>query len=166
MRLKPFLGLISLLPFGAMASTDAPFSDFSDLQGTWTCHGVFPASGKTIDSTVRFALDLDGKALVKHHDDTSPPALYHALEAWGFDAKNQRYNATILDSFGGARLFSSAGWKDGRLVWSSAPEVKPAQRFTYAREGHDGLRIDWEMEREGAFVIGDTLHCSRHGVTQ
>lgn len=163
MRLKPFVCLISLLPFSAMASTDAPFGDFSDLQGAWTCHGVFPASGKTIDSTVRFALDLDGKALVKHHDDTSPPALYHALEAWGYDAKNQRYNATILDSFGGARLFSSEGWKDGRLVWNSAPEVKPAQHFIYVREGREGLRIDWEVERNGAFVIGDTLHCSRHG---
>ncbi|WP_130618782.1 hypothetical protein [Dyella amyloliquefaciens] len=165
MRLKPFLCVISLLSSAAMASTDAPLRDFTDLQGTWTCHGVFPASGKTIDSTVRFALDLDGKALVKHHDDTSPPALYHALEAWGYDAKNQRYNATILDSFGGARLFSSTGWKDDQLVWSSASEVKPAQRFTYVREGHDGLRIDWEVERDGAFVIGDTLHCSRHDGT-
>jgi len=163
MRLKPFLCVIVLLSSGAMASTDAPLHDFADLQGEWTCHGVFPASGKTIDSTVRFAFDLDGKALVKHHDDTSAPALYHALEAWGYDAKNQRYNATILDSFGGARLFSSAGWKDGRLLWSSAPEVKPAQLFTYVREGHKGLRIDWEVEKEGAFVIGDTLHCSRHG---
>jgi len=139
MRFKPFLCVVGLLSSSAMASTDASLRDFADLQGGWTCHGVFPASGKTIDSTVRFALDLDGKALVKHHDDTSAPALYHALEAWGFDAKNQRYNATILDSFGGARLFSSAGWKDDRLIWSSAPDVKPAQRFTYVREGHDGL---------------------------
>lgn len=150
-----------------MASTlNAPFLDFADLQGEWTCHGVFPASGKTIDSIVRFAFDLDGKVLVKHHDDTSAPALYHALEAWGFDAKSQRYNATILDSFGGARLFSSAGWAGGRLVWNSAPEVKPAQRFTYVREGHDGLRIDWEREREGAFVLGDTLHCARRAAAQ
>ena len=162
MRLAPFVCAIGLMSGGAMASPiDAAFRDFAALQGEWTCHGVFPASGKTIDSNVRFALDLDGKALVKHHDDTSAPALYHALEAWGFDAKNQRYNATILDSFGGARLFSSAGWADGRLVWSSAADVKPAQRFTYVREGQDGLRIDWELERDGAFVIGDTLHCSR-----
>jgi hypothetical protein len=166
MRMKPFLCLVTLLSGSALASTDAPFGDFPDLQGTWTCHGVFPASGKTIDSTIRFALDLDGKALVKHHDDTSPPALYHALEAWGYDARSQRYNATILDSFGGARLFSSEGWKNGRLVWSSAPEVRPAQHFIYVREGQQGLRIDWEVQREAAFVIGDTLHCSRAGVPQ
>lgn len=167
MRPTPFLCAVGLLSSGAMASTtDAPFRDFADLQGEWICHGVFPASGKTIDSTVRFALDLDGKALVKHHDDTSPPALYHALEAWGFDAKNQRYNATILDSFGGARLFSSTGWADDRLVWSSAPGVKPAQRFTYVREGHEGLRIDWELEKQGSMVVGDTLTCERQGANQ
>ncbi|WP_201314717.1 hypothetical protein [Dyella sp. EPa41] len=166
MRLKPFLYALVVLSSSAYASTTDSLRDFTDLQGEWTCHGVFPASGKTIDSTVRFAFDLDGKALVKHHDDTSSPALYHALEAWGFDARNQRYNATILDSFGGARLFSSAGWKDDRLVWASAPDVKPAQRFTYVREGHEGLRIDWEVARDGAFAIGDTLHCSRRGTAQ
>jgi len=161
MRLKPLLCIACFLSGNAMASGDAPFRDFSDLTGHWTCHGVFPATGKTIDSSIRFDLDLQGKALVKHHDDTSPPALYHALEAWGYDAKSGRYNATILDNFGGARLFSSDGWKDGRLVWHSAPEVKPAQRFTYVREPQEGLRIDWEVERESGFVVGDTLHCSR-----
>jgi len=159
-RLMPFVCAVGLLSSTAIASTDMSSQDFTDLQGQWTCHGVFPASGKTIDSTVRFALDLDGKALVKHHDDTSPPALYHALEAWGYDAKSHRYNATILDSFGGARVFSSEGWKEGRLIWSSAPDVKPVQRFVYSRESSQGLRIDWEVEREGTLVIGDTLHCS------
>ncbi|HET6552268.1 MAG TPA: hypothetical protein VFG49_01910 [Dyella sp.] len=161
MRLKPFLCAVGLLSSSAMASTDASLHDFADLRGDWTCHGVLPASGKTIDSTVNFALDLDGKALVKHHDDTSPPATYHALEAWGFDAGNHRYNATILDSFGGARVFSSEGWKEGRLVWNSAPDVKPVQRFVYSREGDQALRIDWEVERNGALVMGDTLHCVR-----
>lgn len=160
MRPQTFLYALGLLSGSALASPDAPFHDFADLQGRWTCHGVFPASGKTIDSTLRFDLDLGGKALVKHHDDTSPPALYHALEAWGFDAKSGRYNAAILDSFGGTRLFSSDGWKDGRLEWRSAPEVQPAQRFVYVREPQ-GLRIDWAMERQGTFVIGDTLHCTR-----
>lgn len=165
MRLKPFLYALGLLSGCATASPDAPFQDFADLQGRWTCHGVFPASGKTIDSIVRFDLDMDGGALVKHHDDTSPPALYHALETWGYDARNGRYNASILDSSGGMRLFLSNGWKDGRLVWRSAPDVQPAQRFTYRREAH-GLRIDWERERQGVFVIGDTLHCSRSTVSR
>jgi len=166
MRLKSLLWIACFLSGNVMATAVDPFRDFADLTGHWTCHGVFPASGKTIDSTIRFDVDLNGKALIKHHDDTSPSATYHALEAWGYDAKNGRYNAAILDSFGGARLFSSDGWKDGRLVWHSAPEIKPAQRFTYIREPKKGLRIDWEVEREGNFVVGDTLQCSLEGTGQ
>jgi hypothetical protein len=162
MRLNALLWIFALASSSAMATTDNPFHDFTDLTGQWRCHGVFPSTGKTIDPTIRFEFDLGGKALVKHHDDTSAPALYHALEAWGYDAKNARYNATILDNFGGTRLFSSEGWKDDRLVWTSAPEVTPAQRFIYQRETPKGLRIDWEVFKDGSFVIGDTLHCTPH----
>lgn len=162
MRHIAILCVISLASATAFAAPDDAMHDFAALTGAWTCHGVFPASGKTIDSTLRFEFDLGGKALVKHHDDTSPPAMYHALEAWGYDAKSGRYNATILDNFGGARLFSSEGWKDDRLVWTSAPEVKPAQRFVYVREAPQGLRIDWEVAKGDSFVVGDTLHCTPH----
>lgn len=160
MRLKPLLCIACFLSGSAVAAGDEPFRDFSDLTGRWTCHGVFPATGKTIDASLRFEPDLQGTALVKHHDDTSPSASYHALEAWGYDATTHRYRATILDSVGGARLFSSDGWKDGRLVWQSAPEVQPAQRFIYVREPGKGLRIDWEVQRDGGYVVGDTLQCS------
>jgi hypothetical protein len=161
--MRPILIACTLCLFAGntIAATDDPFHDFADLPGQWTCHGVFPASGKTIDSELRFERDLSGKAMLKHHDDTSPPALYHAVEAWGYDAKANRYNATILDNFGGARIFSSEGWRDGRLVWTAAPEVKPAQRFSYVRIAPERLRIDWEVERNGSMVVGDTLNCER-----
>lgn len=161
MRLILIACSLSLLAGNTIAATDDPFHDFADLPGEWTCHGVFPASGKTIESTLHFERDLAGKALLKHHDDTSPPAMYHAVEAWGYDAKASRYNATILDNFGGARIFSSEGWRDGRLIWTSAPEVKPAQRFSYIRVTPERLRIDWEVERNGNMVVGDTLNCER-----
>ncbi|TBR40433.1 MULTISPECIES: hypothetical protein [Dyella] len=155
------LGL-GLCMFGSSAlavAGEQPFRDFANLSGQWTCHGVFPASGKTIDSVIRFESDLSGQAMVKHHDDTSPSSNYHALEAWGYDAKAARYNAVIMDNFGGARIFGSEGWRDGRLVWTSAPEVKPAQRFVYVRMPENRLRVDWEIERGGKMVIGDTLGC-------
>ena len=44
---------------------------------------------------------------------------------------------------------------------TSAPELQPAQRFVYARLGQRQLRIDWEVERKGAWVVGDTLTCKR-----
>lgn len=161
MRSTVLVSILALASSTAMAAPDDAFHDFASLKGTWMCHGIFPASGKTIDSTLRFEADLNGKAIVKHHDDTSPPATYHALEAWGYDAKANHYNATILDNFGGARIFSSDGWKDGRLVWTSAPEVKPAQRFIYMREANQGLRIDWQVLKDANYVVGDTLHCTQ-----
>lgn len=163
MRALPIALALSLFATTALATPiEQPFQPFADLLGHWTCNGVFPASGKTITSELRFDSDLGGKALLKHHDDTSPPSLYHAVEAWGYDAKANRYNATILDNFGGTRLFSSEGWTKEGLAWTSATEVKPTQRFVYVRLGKDRLRVDWEVERNGAWVVGDTLTCERH----
>ncbi|WP_266171103.1 hypothetical protein [Dyella subtropica] len=138
-----------------------PIRAMDALIGHWQCDGVFPASGKTIASTMRFEADLGGNAVLKHHDDISPPASYHAVEAWGYDAKAQRFNATILDSFGGARRFSSDGWNGDTLTWTSAPELQPAQRFVYVRKDASTLTVDWDIMREGHFVVGDTLICKR-----
>jgi hypothetical protein len=161
MRLSPILLLTFLSCSSTAMAADDPFRDYADLLGHWACHGVFPASGKTINSNIRFETDLGGTALVKHHDDTAPSALYHAIEAWGYDAKAGHYNATILDNFGGARIFTSTGWSNEGLVWISAPEVKPAQRFVYVRLALNRLRIDWQVERKGELVVGDTLTCER-----
>ncbi|WP_266180390.1 hypothetical protein [Dyella humicola] len=152
---------LCLFAGSAFAAADEPFREFADLPGQWTCHGVFPASGKSIDSILRFESDLAGNALVKHHDDTSPPAAYHAMEAWRYDAKSGRYNAVVLDSLGGTRIFVTEGWRDNRLAWTSAPEVKPSQRFIYTRMPQNHLRVDWEVERDGKLIIGDTLDCER-----
>jgi hypothetical protein len=111
---------------------------------------------------MRYASDLQGAALVKHHDDTSPPALYRAIEAWGYDARTARYSAGILDNFGSVRRFGSAGWQHDTLTWESAAEVQPAQRFVYTRLDDGHYRVDWQVDREGkGLVVGDTLTCTR-----
>jgi hypothetical protein len=139
----------------------APVQSLDYFEGNWACTGVFPASGKTIASNMRYDHDLQGSALVKHHDDTEPD-LYHAIEAWGFDAKANRFNATILDNFGGARRFSSEGWKGNELSWSSATDVTPAQRFVYTRLDKQRYRVDWAVANaSSSFVVGDTLTCQR-----
>ncbi|MFC5741186.1 hypothetical protein [Dyella tabacisoli] len=148
----------------AMAAEPAPspMRSLDYFVGDWTCSGVFPTSGKRITSQMRYEHDLQDAALLKHHDDTLPPARYHAIEAWGYDGKAQRFNATILDNFGGARRFSSDGWKQNQWTWTSAAELQPAQRFVYVRLDQHSYRVDWEMARNGAdFVVGDTLTCTR-----
>lgn len=156
------LPLLLLLATTAASATEAPpMQTLGYFQGAWHCDGRFPASGRTIASNMRYAFEMDGAALVKHHDDISPGAHYHAIETWGFDAKAGRYNAAILDSFGGVRRFASAGWQRDTLAWDSAPEVQPAQRFVYSRLGQDRYRVDWEIDRGKGLVVGDTLTCER-----
>lgn len=143
------------------AQPHAPIESLKYFEGAWTCSGVFPASGKTIASTMRYESDLKGSALIKHHDDTQPD-LYHAIEAWGYDAQAKRFNATVLDNFGGARRFSSEGWNGNEMSWASAADVTPIQRFVYDRLDNQRYRVDWMVAKgDNNFVVGDTLTCQR-----
>jgi hypothetical protein len=161
--MRPFPLLVLLLGTVASASAaDAPAMRALDyFHGSWRCEGVFPASGKVIASHMRYASDLEGAALVKHHEDIAP-ASYRAVEAWGYDARHGRYGAAILDSSGGTRRFESSGWQGDTLTWDSAAEVAPAQRFVYVRLDEQRYRLDWEINRNGkGLVVGDTLTCTR-----
>lgn len=158
------LGVIATCNSFAMApdSVSPPMRSLDYFVGDWSCAGVFPASGKSIASQMRYQHDLQGAALLKHHDDTLPPARYHAIEVWGYDNKAQRFNATILDNFGGARRFHSTGWSKDEWAWVSEAEVQPAQRFVYVRLDEQHYRVDWQVARNGTdFVVGDTLTCKR-----
>ena len=144
-----------------VSQPSAPMRSLDYFVGNWSCSGVFPSSGKTIASTTRYDKDLQDTALLKHHDDTAP-GLYRAVEAWGYDAQAMRFNATIMDNFGSARRFSSDGWKQDVLTWSSAADVTPAQRFVYTRLDGRHYRVDWVESNNGTdFEVGDTLTCNR-----
>jgi hypothetical protein len=164
--LKVFTTIVFALSLSAAALAESPSPGPpatlpTYFIGSWKCDGVFPASGKKISSTMTFAPDLDGKTIVKHHDDTSPPALYHAIEIWTYSATDKQYHAAIVDNFGGVREFSSPGWDGNRFIWTSAPSVKPLQQFAYERRDPDSFNVDWRVSRDGAYVIGDTLTCTR-----
>lgn len=133
------------------------------LAGTWDCSGKFPASGKSIASTIRFNLDVGGKLLVKHHDD-KPPGSYHAIEDWVAKRDGGGYLAAIVDSYSGVREFVSSGWQGNALTWQSASGITPAQRFVYTRLDNDSFRLDWDYAKDGTrYVVGDTLTCTRRG---
>ncbi|HEY9133734.1 MAG TPA: hypothetical protein VIM98_18430 [Dyella sp.] len=151
-----FLFLFLLAP---IAQADATSSALNYFEGTWLCEGSFPASGKTIASTMSY--EVQGGKLTKHHDDI-PPHTYHAVETWNYAADGKPSHALIHDSFSGDRHFESAGWQGDTLTWVSAAEVKPAQRFVYVKQNARTYRIDWEVSRDGkSFVVGDTLICKR-----
>jgi len=139
----------------------AQTASLSYFLGRWECDGSFPASGKAISSTMRFESDLDGSAVLKHHDDVSP-ASYHAVEAWTYNAGQRHFAAAVTDNFGGIREFTSDGWSDGVLVWSSAPPITPAQQFVYTRLTGTSMRVDWQVAHNGpTYVVGDTLSCKK-----
>lgn len=160
MRVSLLLALAMICGAAGATELQAPIHAMEPLLGSWRCDGVFPASGKTIASTMRFDVDLAGAAVLKHHDDIAP-ASYRAMEGWTYDAKGKQFNAAIVDNFGGARRFSSRGWEGGTLAWTSAPEVQPAQKFIYVRAANGVLRVDWQVMRDGNYVVGDTLTCKR-----
>jgi hypothetical protein len=146
--------------FNAESVAESAEDTFAYFVGHWQCEGVFPASGKSIASTLIFERDASSGALLKQHDDV-PPAAYHALELWGF-VKSGGLSDTIMDTYSGVRSFSSPGWSGDTLMWSSAPAIRPAQRFTYVRLSADMMRVDWSVAKaDGAFQVGDTLTCVR-----
>ena len=143
------------------ASAAEALTSLGFFAGTWSCKGYFPSNGQTIASTMRFESDLGGTILLKHHDDVQP-ALYHALETWGFDAASQQFAAGISDNFGGVRRFGSDGWHGDVFTWTSAPEIKPLQQFEYTKLPGGGVRVDWRVAKDGTtYVVGDTLACSK-----
>jgi len=144
------------------AAPSEPNRPFDGFVGRWNCSGHF-ASGKAIASHMEYAADLGGNALLKHHVDR-PPASYRAVESWSQVPHAGRYAMVVLDSFGGARRFTSAGWRGPVLTWQGDAQVQPAQRFVYTRLDDRTYRIDWELARNGKrFMMGDTLTCVRQG---
>lgn len=144
------------------ATPDATGHRFDFFLGRWDCAGHF-ASGKPVASHMRYATDLAGKALLKHHDDV-PPGGYRAIESWSREPHADAYAMVVLDNFGGARRFTSEGWHGQTLTWLGDAQVQPAQRFVYTRLDDRRYRVDWDVARDGkAFVTGDTLTCVRQG---
>jgi hypothetical protein len=132
--------------------------------GKWACRGVFPSNGKSIESQIVFAPELEGAWLGVRHDDL-PPNRFHALEHWGFDTDEKQFVAFVYDNFGGARKFTSSGWAEDKLIWlgeSSKTDPPAVQRFVYKRDTPSQFVVNWEVKKGTAdWVVGDTLTCKK-----
>jgi hypothetical protein len=136
----------------------------ANFEGKWACHGIFPSNGKTIDSQIVFAADLEGAWLTVRHDDL-PPNRFHAFELWGFDPAEKQYVAFVYDNFGGVRKFVSSGWTEDKLIWlgeTSKTDPPTMQRFVYKRDNPSQFVVNWEVKKGAAdWVVGDTLTCKK-----
>jgi hypothetical protein len=148
-------------PPRAPAATPGPMSPLAPFAGTFSCAGKF-SNGESITSKVRIELDLGGAAMIKHHDDTSPPALYHAVEVWTYQPKERRFLASITDNFGGVRQFSAPGVEGATVSWTSGPGVTPKQQFVYTKVDDETIQLDWRTAgARGGWVLGDRLTCKK-----
>src|SRR5277367_1213224 len=136
----------------------------ASFEGKWSCKGVFTSNGKSIESQIVFAPDLEGAWLSVRHDDL-PPNRFHAAEYWGFDPAEKQFTAFVFDNFGGVRKFSSPGWADDKLIWLgevSKTDPPAVQRFVYKRDNPSQFVVNWEVKKGSAdWAIGDTLTCKK-----
>jgi hypothetical protein len=145
-------------PSGSFASLS------SFVSGKWTGAGKF-ASGKDIAADVSFDPVPGGHWLTYTHAD-HPPGTYRAQATWGY-VDPTHFVMTLHDSSGGARVFSSQGWCDGRVVFEKQsdlaqprhePQGTERERFTFERIDGGRLKMTYERGKEaGDWRMVDSL---------
>jgi len=136
------------------------------FSGEWSGAGEF-ANGKKIEADVSFTAELDDQWLVYHHSDRAPNS-YKALGVWGFEYSSKTFIMILNDNYGGARLFSSEGWRDGKIVFlkqgtispqtGAASQLQSQERFTFERRAGETFKMSYEVSKDGvSWRVGDFL---------
>lgn len=132
--------------------------------GHWQGQGAF-ASGRKIEADVDFESSMDGQWLVYRHADRAPNN-YKAQGFWGYERTSRAFVMVLADNFGGARLFSSTGWKDDTLVFDGRGPISPAslsassapppsgatfhERFVFEKQSADQFLMRYETRKNDA----------------
>lgn len=154
-----------MLPFPLAAQTvsqpDSGSTWSRALEGAWSCAGAF-ANGKSLAADLTFTRVLGGRWLSYHHKDR-PPGQYEASSLWGPAQRDTAMTPTLLfDNFGGHRRFlPAAAGTEVVLTRDSTDAGARVERFTFRRRADGTLWFAWEVGRQGAWALGDSLSCSR-----
>jgi hypothetical protein len=138
---------------------------FANVAGRWSCAGAF-ADGRPLSSDITITLRVDGRAVqYQHHDRAPNDFTQEAL--WGPDTQNNQIvsvafagNATAL----GPQLLVAKVWSERSVVFEARSLTSPPfapNRFTYTIEPPNTLKMVWEVERNGAWSVGDRISCNR-----
>jgi len=139
---------------------------FKSLEGRWSCAGAF-ANNKPLSADLEFSSLIDGQLLHYHHADR-PPTSYIQDSVWGMDKES----GTLM-----SLAWIAARGQSGTIpAFYVAEEVSPtsvtfvhhsllkapwaANRFRYTVSGN-ALQMVWEVQKQGAWQMGDTLKCTR-----
>jgi hypothetical protein len=138
---------------------------FAAVTGDWSCTGAF-ADGRPLAADLSFVADLNGRIVRYIHRD-QPPNGFVEEAMWGPDAAHaQLVSIAFLGNTAGLSpaLFVAKTWSARSVVFESATLTSPPfapNRFTYTVDDPKGLTMIWEVQRNGSWVIGDRLDCTR-----
>jgi hypothetical protein len=110
-----------------------------------------------------------GGQLLRFRDADHAPSSYVQEATWGLSAA--RHQIVSLAFAAGSKnappepaLYVARSWTAHSLTLVADTLESPPwapNRFTYAVNGRNGLTRRWEVERNGAWRMGDTLSCHR-----
>jgi hypothetical protein len=138
---------------------------FAYLAGRWSCEGAF-ANGNRLAADLSWTPRLGGRWLELHHADRAP-GRFEATAQWGTDPATGTMVSVMFDIGGGVRLFTAPeGWTNRTVVFETHELLAPPrgrERFTWRAESDTTLRMTWEVNRNGNWVMGDWLLCTKQG---
>lgn len=140
---------------------------FASLAGRWSCTGGFGRGG-ALQADLTFMLVAGGRALAFQHVDRSP-SVYWQSATWGLESGTDRIVSLAMAGSmkagaGTPSMFVASRWSATSLTLVAdtlkAPPFAPNQ-FTYTVSGANTMKVVWEVSRNGALVVGDSLMCAR-----
>lgn len=140
---------------------------FTRLSGNWSCKGGFPR-GVALEADLAFAPGLGGSIVSFEHVDRAP-GVYWQRTTWAVDAKLAKVVSAGMagsqkDMSGAPAGFSSTALTDASITLQADTLAAPpfaTNRFTYLSRTRDSLEMRWEVLRNAAWALGDSLVCAR-----
>lgn len=167
--------LAAALPaFAQAGGPPTPSSELAQLSffaGDWTCQGKAEASpmgpAHATTGKVHISNDVGGFWYVGHYEEQKTaenphPMVFHFLQ--GYDASAKTFVMDCYDVFGGHCHGTSAGWQDGKMVYTGESSgTGPAMpvRDTFTKTGDASLEHAGEMQMEGKWIATDHETCKQ-----
>jgi hypothetical protein len=172
--------LIAVAALPAVAQAPAPsgppapsaeLGQLSFFAGDWSCKGKAEASPfgpeHATVGRVRVSKEVGGFWYVGRYSETKTavnphPMVFYFVE--GYDSTAKTYVMNCFDAFGSHCNETSAGWQEGKLVYTGeANGAGPATpvRDTFTKTGPASLEHAGEMQIEGKWVATDHETCKR-----
>jgi hypothetical protein len=141
------------------SSLATPPNGFS-FEGEWSCAGSF-GNGKLHRSSYEGSNVLGGSWLQLQETDLEP-AGYQALYLVGYDKAKNQVIEFDANNFGSA-IYTSKGWENSTLTLTSVPDPDPKaveNRFVFRIADAAHFSVNWEVNRNSQWAVGDHLECS------